>query len=242
MPACYVMLFRSRPQIDFIRHAETRRRWILQQLYECRKQTMKIFSTEFIKSAARAAHYPESELPEVAFAGRSNVGKSSLINVLLNRRNLVRTSSTPGRTQLLNFFNVNNLFSLVDLPGYGFAKVPLAVKKEWGPMIRSYLELRENLQAVVFIMDIRRVPAQEDIQLLDWLEEFGVPTIPVVTKLDKVNRSQRDKQVRAIARETGLPLEAFSLFSAQTREGRDDIWERIEDALALAGPEDNRES
>ncbi|WP_029915518.1 ribosome biogenesis GTP-binding protein YihA/YsxC [Pelobacter seleniigenes] len=202
---------------------------------------MKIFSAEFIKSAARVAHYPQSELPEVAFAGRSNVGKSSLINVLLNRRNLVRTSSTPGRTQLLNFFNVNNLFSLVDLPGYGFAKVPLTVKKEWGPMIRSYLELRENLQAVVFIMDIRRVPGQEDIQLLDWLEEFGVPTIPVVTKLDKVNRSQRDKQVRVIARETGLPLEAFSLFSAQTREGRDEIWERIEDALALAGPEDSRE-
>ncbi len=241
MPACYVMLFRSRQQINFVRRAATRRRWILSQLYERRKQTMKIFSAEFIKSAARVAHYPQSELPEVAFAGRSNVGKSSLINVLLNRRNLVRTSSTPGRTQLLNFFNVNNLFSLVDLPGYGFAKVPLTVKKEWGPMIRSYLELRENLQAVVFIMDIRRVPGQEDIQLLDWLEEFGVPTIPVVTKLDKVNRSQRDKQVRVIARETGLPLEAFSLFSAQTREGRDEIWERIEDALALAGPEDSRE-
>lgn len=193
--------------------------------------TMKISSTVFVKSATRPDQYPEGDLPEIAFAGRSNVGKSSLINVLLNRRNLVRTSSTPGRTQLLNFFNVNDCFSLVDLPGYGFAKVPLAVKKQWGPMIRTYLEQRANLRAVVFILDVRRVPRQEDIQLLDWLEEFGVPTIPVVTKLDKVNRTQRDRQIRDIARETGLEAGMFTLFSAQTRQGRDELWERIEDVL-----------
>lgn len=194
---------------------------------------MKIFSTEFIKSATRPGNYPPAELPEIAFAGRSNVGKSSLINVLVKRKNLVRTSSTPGRTQLINFFSVNDKFNLIDLPGYGFAKVPLAVKKAWGPMIRTYLEVRETLKGVVFILDIRRIPREEDIQLLDWLEEFGVPTIPVITKIDKVNRSQREKQIKMIIAESGLPREAFSLFSALTKEGSEEIWERIEDALAL---------
>lgn len=194
---------------------------------------MKISSTEFIKSATRPGNYPPAELPEIAFAGRSNVGKSSLINVLVNRKSLVRTSSTPGRTQLINFFSVNNKFNLIDFPGYGFAKVPLEVKKAWGPMIRTYLEVRETLKGVVFILDIRRIPREEDIQLLDWLEEFGVPTIPVITKIDKVNRSQREKQIKLIVAETGLPREAFSLFSAMTKEGSEEIWERIEDALVL---------
>lgn len=192
---------------------------------------MKIFSTEFIKSATRPGNYPPNEFAEIAFAGRSNVGKSSLINVLVNRKSLVRTSSTPGRTQLINFFNVNNQFSLVDLPGYGYAKVPLAVKKAWGPMIRTYLEVRESLHGVIFIFDIRRVPREEDLRMLDWLEEFGVPTIPVITKIDKVNRSQREKQIKSIVVETGLPRDAFSLFSAHTREGCEEIWERIEAAL-----------
>jgi GTP-binding protein len=192
---------------------------------------MKIVSAEFIKSATKPANYPPADAPEIAFAGRSNVGKSSLINVLVNRRSLVRTSATPGRTQLINFFNINDRFSLVDLPGYGFAKVPLAVKKAWGPMMRTYLEVRETLKGVVFILDIRRIPREEDIQMLDWLEEFNVPTIPVITKIDKLKRSQRDKHVKQIAAATGLPRDAFSLFSAQTREGSEEIWERIEDAL-----------
>ncbi|PLX84454.1 MAG: YihA family ribosome biogenesis GTP-binding protein [Desulfuromonas sp.] len=192
---------------------------------------MNIATTSFIKSATRPGNYPPAELPEIAFAGRSNVGKSSLINVLVNRRNLVRTSSTPGRTQLINFFAINDAFNLVDLPGYGFAKVPLAVKKAWGPMMRTYLEVRETLRAVVFILDIRRVPREEDIQMLDWLEEFEVPTIPVITKTDKIKRSQREKQIRPIVEATGLPREAFTLFSAHSREGRDDIWELIEAAI-----------
>ncbi len=192
---------------------------------------MKISSAVFTKSATKPSNYPPVELPEIAFAGRSNVGKSSLINVLVNRKSLVRTSSTPGRTQLLNFFDINSQFSLVDLPGYGFAKVPLAVKNAWGPMLRTYLGKRESLKGVVFIFDIRRVPREEDIQLLDWLEEFAVPTIPVITKIDKLKRSQRDKQIEQIAEATGLPREAFSLFSAHTRDGKDEIWERIEDAI-----------
>lgn len=195
---------------------------------------MIIRSAEFIQSATKPGNYPATDLPEIAFAGRSNVGKSTLINTLVNRRSLVRTSGTPGRTQLLNFFNINGNFSLVDLPGYGFAKVPLSVKKAWGPMIRTYLGQRPNLRAVVFILDIRRTPRSEDLQMLDWLEEFEVPTIPVITKMDKVTRNQRRKQLSPIIETTGLPLEAFSLFSAQTREGLDDIWQRIEDALTLS--------
>lgn len=194
---------------------------------------MIIRSTAFIKSATRPGNYPEASLPEVAFAGRSNVGKSTLINTLVNRRGLVRTSSTPGRTQLLNFFDINGEFSLVDLPGYGFAKVPLAVKKDWGPMVRTYLERREQLKGVVVLFDIRRVPREEDLDLLDWLEEFEVPTIPVITKVDKISRNRRAAQVKPILEATGLPLEAFSFFSALSKEGREDIWERIEDALEL---------
>ncbi len=194
---------------------------------------MIIRSTVFVKSATRPDNYPPAEMPEVAFAGRSNVGKSSLINVLVNRRGLVRTSSTPGRTQLLNFFDINGEFSLVDLPGYGFAKVPLAVKKQWGPMIRTYLSGRPSLKAVVVLLDLRRVPNDEDLQLLDWLEEYEIPTIPVITKADKVPRSRRERQVKAILETTGLPRDAFTLFSAITREGRDEIWQLIETALGL---------
>jgi GTP-binding protein len=192
---------------------------------------MKMSSATFIKSATKPGNYPPAELPEIAFAGRSNVGKSSLINVLVNRRSLVRTSSTPGRTQLINFFDINETFNLVDLPGYGFAKVPISVKKAWGPMMRTYLEKRETLKAVVFILDIRREPRKEDIQFLDWLEEFGVPTIPVITKIDKVNRSQREKHIKTIVEMTGLSRDAFSLFSALSKDGKDDIWELIEAAL-----------
>lgn len=192
---------------------------------------MIIKSATFVKSATRPGNYPPADFKEVAFAGRSNVGKSSLINVLVNRRGLVRTSSTPGRTQLLNFFDINGQFYLVDLPGFGFAKVPMAVRKQWGPMVRNYLEGRANLRALLLLFDIRRVPQQEELQLLDWLEEFEIPTIPVITKVDKISRTRREKQIRPILEATGLPRDAFTLFSALTREGRDEIWQRIEVAL-----------
>ena len=192
---------------------------------------MHVKNATYLTSAVQPKGYPEVEMPEIAFAGRSNVGKSSLINVLVNRKSLVRTSSTPGRTQMLNFFDINEEFLLVDLPGYGFAKVPLSVKKAWAPMILTYLKSRQNLAAVVLLFDIRRVPREEDIQLLDWLEELNIPTIPVVTKADKVNRSQRAKHVKAISEETGLPVDAFTLFSALKREGMEDVWERIEAVL-----------
>jgi GTP-binding protein len=192
-----------------------------------------IKSTEFIKSATRPAHYPPPDLPEIAFAGRSNVGKSSLINVLVNRKSLVRTSSTPGRTQLINFFNVNGEFSLVDLPGYGFAKVPLSVKKAWGPMMQTYLSKRENLRGVVLIFDIRRIPSEEDRQMLEWLRAYSVPPLLVVTKCDKLSKNERAKQAAVIARTLEVAPGELSFFSALSREGTDGIWARIEEVLAL---------
>jgi GTP-binding protein len=190
-----------------------------------------IKSTEFIKSAAKPAHYPPADFPEIAFAGRSNVGKSSLINVLVNRKNLVRTSSTPGRTQLINFFAVNGQFSLVDLPGYGYARVPLAVKKEWGPMMETYLSTRPNLRGVVLIFDIRRTPVAQDRQMIDWLRSYDIPPLLVVTKCDKVSRNERARQAAVIADSLGVERGELTFFSTITREGKDEIWTRIERVL-----------
>ena len=193
---------------------------------------MIIKSTEFIKSATKPAHYPEGDLPEIAFAGRSNVGKSSLVNVLVNRKNLVRTSSTPGRTQLINFFQVNTDFMLVDLPGYGYAKVPLAVKKDWRPMMETYLSKRRNLRGVVLILDIRRVPVEEDLQMLAWLRAFSIAPIIVVTKCDKLSKNERAKQSAIIMARMGLERSELNFFSALSREGKDGIWARIDALLA----------
>ena len=193
---------------------------------------MIVKTTEFIKSATKPMHYPEGDLPEIAFAGRSNVGKSSLVNVLVNRKNLVRTSSTPGRTQLINFFQVNQDFMLVDLPGYGYAKVPLEVKKNWRPMMETYLSKRSNLRGVVLILDIRRVPVEEDLQMLAWLRTFHITPIVVITKCDKVSKNERAKQTAIILQRTGLEKSELSFFSALSREGKDGIWARIDALLA----------
>ena len=193
--------------------------------------TINYSEVEFLISAYALKQLPPDEHPEIAFAGRSNVGKSSLINVLVNRKSLVRTSSTPGRTQLINFFAVNEQFSLVDLPGYGYARVPLAVKKEWGPMMETYLSKRPNLRGVVLIFDIRRTPVAEDRQMLDWLRSFDIPPLLVVTKCDKVSRNERARQAAVIAQSLGVERGELTFFSTLTREGKDEIWQRIETLL-----------
>ena len=194
---------------------------------------MEVKQTEFIKSAVKPKDFPVTELPEVAFVGRSNVGKSSLINVLANRKAMVRTSSTPGRTQLINFFNINNTLTLVDLPGYGYAKAPPELRKQWGPMIETYLAQRENLKAVVLILDIRRVPSDGDLQMLRWLEMYDIPPIIVLTKCDKLSKVERARQAVVIAatikRDKGMLLP----FSALSKDGRDGVWQEIERLLGL---------
>ena len=194
---------------------------------------MKILSAEFVTSATKPDQYPPVNYPEIAFAGRSNVGKSSLINTLVNRKRLVKTSSTPGRTQLINFFDINNLITFVDLPGYGYAKVPTAVRKKWGPMIETYLSNRRTLKGVVVIMDIRRIPRQEEHELIEWLKYFSIDGILVLTKTDKLSKSKRLKQHNAIAEALTIDPDKLILFSAKSRQGRDAVWDAINSLTEL---------
>ncbi len=189
-------------------------------------------SAEFVTSAVRRSQYPQDGYPEVAFAGRSNVGKSSLINRLVNRKGLVKTSSTPGRTQLINFFLVNDSFSLVDLPGYGYAKVPARVRAAWGPMVRTYLETRKNLRGVVLLQDLRRRPKDMDLDFLAWLRENELPCILVATKADKVKQSVKLKTEKSLI--SALPAEAPRpiLFSAVTGRGKEEIWNAVSALLS----------
>lgn len=192
---------------------------------------MIIKSAEFVTSAVKPSQYPLSVLPEIAFSGRSNVGKSSLINILLNRKRLVKTSSTPGRTQLINFFNINEAFYFVDLPGYGYAKVPASVKKKWGPMIETYLTTRETLKGVVLIMDIRRMPGSEELNFIDWLNHYYISTILVLTKSDKLSKTRQKKQQLEIANALSVNKDNLVLFSAKSRQGKDEVWDAVEKLL-----------
>jgi GTP-binding protein len=182
----------------------------------------------FLKSAFDESQYPPPDKTEVAFAGRSNVGKSSLLNTLVNRKNLARTSSTPGRTQALNFFRVNDRLTFVDLPGYGYARVSLEVKKSWRGLVETYLKNRPNLKAVVVILDMRRDLEEDDRNLMEWLEQEGKKVIPVLTKVDKLTRRERDSRVRVMERQiSGIVSQKPILFSAKTGEGRKEIWDRL---------------
>lgn len=192
---------------------------------------MIVKSAEFVTSAVNPSQYPEALHPETAFAGRSNVGKSSLINTLVNRKRLVKTSSTPGRTQLINFFTVNDTLSLVDLPGYGYAKVPTAVKRKWGPMIETYLKGRETLKAVVLILDVRRIPGIEEQNFIDWLKCYQRKPILVLTKADKLSKTAQKKQRQAVAAVLGVEESTLILFSAKTRLGKPEVWSAVEQAL-----------
>ncbi len=192
---------------------------------------MIIKSAEFIKSAVKASHYPEEILPEVAFAGRSNVGKSSLINILVNRKRLVKTSSTPGRTQLINFFDINKSFSFVDLPGFGYAKVPKKIKREWAPMIEKYLSSRQTLKCVILLMDIRRIPKEDEKNFIDWFHHFNLSSILVLTKADKLSKQKAQLQQNKIAKELEIDRSELLLFSSKTRAGKEKIWKQIETIL-----------
>jgi GTP-binding protein len=184
---------------------------------------MKVFSAEFVKSATKPSEYPPGNLPEVAIAGKSNVGKSSLINTLVNRKNLARTSSQPGRTQTINFFRVNDEISLADLPGYGFAKAPLEVRKAWKPMVESYLQTRQAIRLVILILDSRRGLGPEDSTLLDWLDYHGIPTLIVLTKADKLSQFERARQKKNLSANPLLTQKPSLFFSATTGEGKSEL-------------------
>ncbi|MCP4748878.1 MAG: YihA family ribosome biogenesis GTP-binding protein [Desulfobacteraceae bacterium] len=199
---------------------------------------MHIKSAHFITSAVKPEQYPGADLPEIAFAGRSNVGKSSLINTLVNRKRLVKTSGTPGRTQLINFFVINDELSLVDLPGYGYAKVPVSVKKNWGPMVETYLTKRDNLKVVVLLIDIRRDVRIEEMNFIDWLEHYKIPIIPVLTKSDKLSKTNQMKQRKLITADLGIGAENVVLFSAKSRQGKDTLWNKISEKCGLIQKDD----
>jgi GTP-binding protein len=188
----------------------------------------------FLKSAFDESQYPPPDRPEVAFAGRSNVGKSSLLNTLVKRKNLARTSSTPGRTQALNFFRVNDRFTFVDLPGYGYARVSREVKRSWRGMVEAYIKNRPNLKAVVVIVDVRRDLEEDDRSLMEWLKQEGKNVLPILTKIDKLTRKERDARVREMEREiSGIVSQEPILFSAKTGEGRKEIWDRLLSLMAV---------
>jgi len=189
---------------------------------------MKITSAEFLTGAVSYKQYPDSACPELAFVGRSNVGKSSLINSLLNRKKLVKTSQTPGKTQEINFFKINNDFIFADLPGYGFAKVPQPVQKRWKKMIEDYLLKRETLLAVIFIIDLRHSPSQLDLSLQQWLEAHGVKYLLVGTKVDKLSQSEIKKQKDKlnVAYFDGSEGELL-VYSSKSKRGRKELWSEI---------------
>jgi len=196
---------------------------------------MKITAAEFLSSAERPEHYPQEGLPEAAFAGRSNVGKSSLINALVQRKKLARTSSTPGRTRAINFFRVNDQYMFADLPGFGYAKVSKAERGRWREMVETYLRTRAELRTVVLIMDIRRTPAAEEIDLIGFLTAQGLTPLLVATKADKLGKNQRLRPLKQTAEALGIPAANIVTFSAASGEGRDALWNRLKALLDPRG-------
>lgn len=178
---------------------------------------------------------PDHVLPEFAFAGKSNVGKSSLINALMNRKAYARTSSQPGKTQTINFYNINDAFYYVDLPGYGYAKVSLEAKEKWGKMIERYLRRSEMLKMVFLLVDIRHDPSANDKSMYEWIVYNGYHPVVIATKLDKINRSQVAKQVKAIRQGLGMEKDDILIpFSAETKQGREEIWELLEKNMGVS--------
>ena len=172
---------------------------------------------------------PENKLPEIAFAGKSNVGKSSLINALMNRKSYARISATPGKTQTINYYNINQELYLVDLPGYGYAKISEQEKQKWGEMVERYLHSSKQLKAIFLLIDIRHEPSVNDKMMYDWIVSQGYHPIIIATKFDKIKRSQKDKQVKIVRQGLGLPDGTKVIpFSSVTKQGRDELWELFE--------------
>ncbi|MBO0475877.1 YihA family ribosome biogenesis GTP-binding protein [Vagococcus sp. DIV0080] len=193
---------------------------------------MKVHHAEIVISAVQPEQYPKTQLPEIALAGRSNVGKSSFINTLINRKNLARTSGKPGKTQTLNFYLIEDALHFVDVPGYGYAKVSKTERAKWGEMIETYITQREQLKAVISLVDMRHDPSAEDIQMYEFLKYYNIPVIVVATKADKIKGNQWNKHESAIKKKLNFdPNDAFIVFSSETKEGKDKAWAAIEKYL-----------
>ncbi|SFB39471.1 GTP-binding protein [Lentibacillus halodurans] len=189
---------------------------------------MKVTDAEIVISAVSQKQYPGDRLPEIALAGRSNVGKSSFINQLIQRKNLARTSSKPGKTQTLNFYKINGMFYFVDVPGYGYAKVSKKEREKWGVMMEEYFETRDVLKACVLITDSRHEPTEDDVLMYDYLKYYEVPVIVIATKLDKIPKDKRAKHVKQTYQILEVESEDIVIpFSAETGEGKDDAWSAI---------------
>ena len=187
-------------------------------------------NADILLSATNKSHYPQDDIPEVALAGRSNVGKSSFINTMLNRKNLARTSGKPGKTQLLNFFNIDDKLRFVDVPGYGYARVSKKEREKWGKMIEEYLTTRENLRAVVSLVDLRHEPSVDDVQMYEFLKYYDIPVILVATKADKIPRGKWNKHESVIKKKLDFDKsDTFIIFSSVNKTGVEEAWDAIFD-------------
>ncbi|OAS17554.1 ribosome biogenesis GTP-binding protein YihA/YsxC [Paenibacillus oryzisoli] len=203
---------------------------------------MKVNHAEFIISAVGPSQYPEDALPEIALAGRSNVGKSSLINCLISRKNLARTSSQPGKTQTLNYYKVNQDLYFVDLPGYGYAKVSKTKREQWGKFIESYLLNREPLRLVMQLVDLRHPPSKDDQAMYEWLRHMDVPVLVVATKADKIPKSKWPKHLKIVRETLGMDKGVQPLmFSSELGLGKDELWGILEQAIAYGEPDPQTE-
>ncbi|MBS4535817.1 ribosome biogenesis GTP-binding protein YihA/YsxC [Clostridium sp. D2Q-14] len=195
---------------------------------------MLVKKAEIIITAVKEHQYPPEGISEIALAGRSNVGKSSLINTLINRKNLARTSGQPGKTQTINFYNINDTFRFVDLPGYGYAKVSRKEREKWADMINRYLTKRQSLREVVLLVDIRHSPGEHDKMMYDWIKSIGFSGIVVATKADKLSKNQQARQIAVISRELGIEDRKLIVsFSATKKQNKDKVWNILDEILDI---------
>lgn len=202
---------------------------------------MKVTQSDIVISAVKPEQYPDTGFPEVALAGRSNVGKSSFINKMINRKNLARTSSKPGKTQTLNFYIINEMMYFVDVPGYGFAKVSKGEREAWGRMIETYITKRDTLKAVIQLIDIRHEPTKDDVSMYEWLKHFDMPVIIIATKADKIPKGKWQKHEKVIKEKLNKdPNDPIVVFSSETGYGKDKAWSVLESYLFAKKEEDSQ--